>query len=235
MKKESNCKLMLHNGCTSLKINSLMIFFMSILFIISAIISCTPMAKQVFDFDDGTTQNWNITPVYDDQGKTYTPLFKLTHTGNNTNIGSLGINLGQFGPWAKTSGFPEKSSQYWEVIVYNRWLSHKPESLESKAWQGIKGVQVSLKDECGMGTDPILVNILIRCTVGNQSQDIAEVDSQGKPLFHPISHAKWSTIKANLNIPTNTVVDQVWIKFRANLKPGLYEGSLLVDNVKPIK
>ena len=226
---------MLNQICTFTKKVSLELFYISFVFVVMIFMSCAPKAKTVFDFNDGTIQNWEITPVYDDQGKTYTPLFNLIHTGKNNKMGSLGIEVGQFGPWAKVAGFPELSSEYWEVIVYNRWLSYKPESLESKAWQGLKGVEVSLKDVCSMGTDPILVNILIRCSVGNQSQDITEIDAQGKPVFHPITHANWSTIKANVNIPANAVINQVWIKFRANLKPGLYEGDILVDDVKPIK
>lgn len=235
MKTESNYKSMSNQILTYKRKESLVLFSISQVFVIMILMSCAPMAKTVFDFDDGTKQNWEITPVYDDQGKTYTPLFNLIHTGKNTKIGSLGIELGQFGPWAKISGFPEMSSEYWEVIVYNRWLSYKPESPESKAWQGLKGIEVSLKDMCSMGTDPILVNIVIRCSIGNQSMDITEIDSQGKPVFHPIAHANWSTVKANVNVPANASVDQVWIKFRANLKPGLYEGDLLVDNVKPFK
>ncbi len=197
---------------------------------------CQTSPLSIYDFDDGTTQGWKLTAVADDQQNFYTPFFDLLHSGKKTNSkkGHLLISGGQFGPWAKLSGFPEKTSKYWELTAYYTGLY----AYKSNLWQGIKGVEVDVMDEYGMGVNPVLVNIGVRVEIAGKDKNIMEVGTQGKPLFHPINHAstgKWSHLKANLNIPSNATVNQVWIKFRGSLNPGLYEGFLYIDNVKPIK
>ncbi|MBN1386869.1 MAG: hypothetical protein JW965_00385 [Bacteroidales bacterium] len=198
---------------------------------------CRPTPLQIYDFEDGTTQGWKVTAVSDDQQNFYTPFFDLYHSGKNQNLksGYLVISGGQFGSWSQVSGFPENTSKYWELTAYYTGL----EAWGSDIWQGIKGVEADVQDDFGTGPDQIKVNIGLRVDLGGQSKEIAETDTQGNPIFHPINHAssgKWSNLKANLIVPSNAIVDQVWIKFKGDLNPGLYEGGgLYIDNVKPVK
>lgn len=197
--------------------------------------ACLPPLP-VYDFEDGTIQGWRLTAVSDDQQKTYTPFWDLDHSGKNQNkkTGYLVIDGAQFGPWASQAGFPS-GSQFWEVTAYNPCINSK----NSVVWQGIKGVEVDLLDNFSMGTQPLKANIGVRVDVGGKYSEIMETDSQGKPLYHNINHAgstsTWTHLKANLNIPSNAIVHQVWIKFRGSLNPGLWEGGFYIDNVKPVK
>lgn len=195
--------------------------------------ACLPPLK-VYDFEDGTIQGWKITAVSDDQQNSYTPFWLLEHSGTkkNNKTGYLVINAGQFSSWSTLAGFPG-TSQYWEVTAYQPCLN----AQKSLLWQNIKGVEVDLLDEFGTGKPALEATIGIRVEIGGQSKEIMEKDAQGNPVIHQINHASqgtWTHLKANLNVPSNAIVHQVWIKFRGDLKPGLWEAAgIYIDNVEP--
>ena len=212
--------------------------------ILTFLVSCS-VPPSVFDFDDGTTQGWKVTGVFDDQGSIYTPIFPLSHLESaqypasfpqgdplNDKKGCLFVNGGQMGPWVTKSGFP-KNSAYWEVTAYYTGLN------KSSAWQGIKGVKAAVGDNYGAVAGHLYVNIGVRAKVGGQDKVISELDAGGKPLFRPVNHqlaGKWSHLDVKLNIPPNAEIYQVWVKFRGDWQNyKLYEGGLMIDQVEAVK
>lgn len=212
-----------------------------------AISACLPAPRAVYDFDDGTTQGWDITAVSDDSGQFYIPIFPLQHNEATQcpnkfpqgdplqdKNGALLINGGQMGPWATQSGFPA-NSQYWEVTAYYRGL----DSQSSTTWQGIKGIKACIGDMFGATPGHVSANLGVRVKIGTADQEIREVDASGKPLFHAVNHAsvgQFSQIQANLNIPSNATVYQVNVTIRGDWKSyNLYEGGVAIDRVEPVK
>lgn len=203
-----------------------------------------PGPLSVYDFDDGTTQGWKVTAIHDDKGKPYMPIIPVQHfeaaqypgsfpTGDplKDKKGSFLINPGQMGPWVSKSGFPS-TSEYWEITAYYTGLDAK----NSTVWQGIKGVEVSVGDDLGAEPGHIYANVGVSIDSGGKYTEIAELNSSGKPLFHPVAHDKWTRISANLSVPKNAKVDQVWVKIRGDWKNyTLYEGQLMIDQVEPVK
>lgn len=208
----------------------------------ASLAACPQVPLKVYDFDDGTTQGWKVSAIHDDAGNAYTPLIPVQHfeaaqyPGSfpggdplNDKKGSFLIFPNQMGPWVTASGFPP-GSEYWEITAYYTGL----DAYGSKAWQGIKGVEVSVGDNFGAEPGHIFVNVGVSTKTGSQYAQIVEQDLSGAPLFHKVAHDKWSRISANLSIPQNATVYQVWIKIRGDWKSyTLYEGALMLDQVEP--
>ena len=206
---------------------------------------CSAVPKAVYDFDDGTTQGWQITAVFDEKGTPYTPFFPLTHfeaaqypdkfpAGDplNDKNGCLAVQGGQMGPWAKQAGFPD-TAQYWEVTVYYTGLN----AWSSTAWQKLKGVKVTLGDVFSIPPGEVKANVGVRARIAGKDTEIAERNAAGQPVFHSINHqsaGKWTHLDAKLDVPANADVYQVWVRFRGDWK-ALYEGALLIDQVTAVK
>jgi len=211
------------------------------------LVGCLSPPRSVYDFDDGTTQGWKVTGVFDDQGNIYSPIFPLSHfeaaqypnsfpNGDplDDKKGCLLINGGQMGPWVTMSGFPA-TSEYWEVTAYYTGLN----AWGSSTWQGLKAVKASVGDNYGAVPGHITVNIGVRATVAGQDEEITELDASGKPVYQPVNHqitGKWSHLTSTFNLPSNADVYQVWIRIRGDWKDySLYEGSIMIDQVEPVK
>jgi hypothetical protein len=229
------------------RVNQYAVFFFSILLTLFA--GCVPYPRAVYDFDDGTTQGWTVTgAVADDKGNAYTPgLFTASHFeaaqypnsfpgGDplNDKKGCLLINGYQMGPWAEQSNFPS-SSEYWATSAHYSGL----DAHGSTVWQGIQGVKASVGDNYGATPGHVTVNIGVRARIGGQDEVIRELDASGNPLFHPVNHqttGMWSNLNAKLNIPANAEVYLVFIEIRGDWKNyHTYEGSIMIDQVEPIK
>ena len=183
----------------------------------------------VFDFDDGTTQGWTYNgEIYDDAG--------VNHGGKAFNPGMLN-NLNntlcffpnQLGDILKDPklGFP-MTSVYWRIDIISPNLG--------PAWNKLKGIKVSIKDQLGLPDNMLQLKVFVRYSDSGKTLEIPSQTS-----FNPkLPHDKWTVVSENMNLPSTASPMKIILQIRGKWKdpnsPDIpfFEGQIFLDNVTKI-
>ena len=217
----------------------------AIIAILSVIISAVvyyfikPVSK-AFEFDNGTTQGWTVSPMTDDSGKQYflpstppTSIFSVRHWERDQYPKQLGTD-----PDSDKNGcllvapsdtmqlslnepaldFPKTSKWHIDIVSPNL----------TNVFAGITSFEAHIADQLNQSSTPyIRATLLLRVMQNNTTVDIPEI---GGSVKTPLQPKQWTDISSNFSVPVVAIIKNLVIRLEGDYML-VYEGWLSVDHV----
>lgn len=181
----------------------------------------------VFNFNNGTTQGWTFDGVYDEAGKKYNGTTFTSNMLQNFQGKQLVFFPNQLGLALNKLNFP-KTSEYWQVDLTSPNLG--------PAWNGLKGIKASVRDQIGLENKVLEVTVFVRYGINGMNKEIP-----AQTAFNPtLPHDVWTVVSENMNIPPDATLLNIILRIRGRwATPGSsenpkYEGQVYVDDVTKI-